>query len=338
MPVRVETIRSSHDRQGGASRAPRSPLAETSKKALTIGLINNMGEGAFKATERQFTSLLDSASEAIPVSLSLYVLPNMGNHVRGRYQSVEALWDTQLDGLIVTGREPATPNLSDEPYWPSFVQVLEWARGNTHSTIWSCLAAHAAVLHMDRIGRRKNEEKHFGIFQCEFASRHRLTAGAPSRFPVPHSRWNGLSEPELVAHGYRVLTRTAEGEVDAFAREGNSLFVFFQGHPEYESGALMREYRRDVARYLRDEAQSHPSIPHGYFERSTEAALTALREKAIACRSNDLLANVSTVLEEAPIENTWHSTASLLYRNWLEYLCERKYAEPPPRAAAASAG
>src|SRR5580692_206688 len=163
-------------------------------------------------------------------------------------------------------------------------QIIECASENTHSTVWTCLAAHDAVQHMDGIRRRRIEDKQFSVFACTRVSEHPLLAGAPLRFNVPHSRWNGLSSEELEARGYRVLARTADAGADAgvdtFVKEGKSLFVFFQGHPEYESDTLLREYRRDVERYLRHEASAHPGIPHGYFDHATERALAALREKA----------------------------------------------------------
>ena len=180
---------------------------------------------------------------------------------------------------------------------------------------------------MDGIGRRKSGEKHFGVFECSSIATHTLTAGAPSRFKIPHSRWNGLSEEELAAHGYSVLTRFAEAEVDAFVKEGESLFVFFQGHPEYESDTLLREYRRDAGRYLRHETDKYPSVPHGYFDPGTESLLGALREKAMSSRSKEGLANVSAALEKIRVKNTWRETAAHIYRNWLEYICEEKKAE-----------
>jgi homoserine O-succinyltransferase/O-acetyltransferase len=335
MPVRMDSSRSRHDRQESTTRLgnkPPSQLPEDSSGCVTIGLINNMPDAAFEATERQFVTLLDSASEGIPIHLSLYTLPGVprptsnGDGSDSRYASVETLWGTRLDGLIVTGREPTTPNLKDEPYWDNFTKVLEWARDNTHSTVWSCLAAHAAILHLDGVGRRRSDDKHFGVFECAHVSSHRLTAGVSPSFHIPHSRWNGVAEEELVASGYSVLTRTADAGVDTFVKQEKSLFVFFQGHPEYESNTLLREYRRDVGRYLRGEANIYPSIPRGYFDRSTEDALTALREKATSGRSEELLASVTTALEEKEIENTWHFTAAHIYRNWLEYICERKSA------------
>jgi homoserine O-succinyltransferase len=239
---------------------------------------------------------------------------------------VDSLWGTRLDGLIVTGTEPISVSLRDEPYWEGFGRLVEWARENTYSAAWSCLAAHAAVLHMDDIGRRKSDDKHCGIFESVPVAEHPLIAGTPMRFKVPHSRWNGLRLEELAARGYRVLTRFAETEVDLFVKEDDSLFVFFQGHPEYESDTLLREYRRDARRYLRHETSKYPSIPHGYFDAKTEAALTALREKAMSSKNKDALASVTATLKEVEIENTWHQNAALIYRNWLEYICERKSA------------
>jgi hypothetical protein len=41
-----------------------------SSSCITIGLINNMPDEALKATERQFISLLESASDNMPIHLS----------------------------------------------------------------------------------------------------------------------------------------------------------------------------------------------------------------------------------------------------------------------------
>jgi len=346
MPVRMVTGRSHDDSQGGFPRIlrlPHSEFPEPPRESITIGLINNMPDSAFRATERQFVSLLDAASENIEIRLSLYTLPSIPRtepNVRraaSRYSSVETLWNAgldgsggpdDLDGLIVTGKDPATADLRDEPCWQMMTQVIEWARENTHSTVWSCLAAHAAVLHMDGIRRRRNGDKYFGLFECVRVSEHPLLAGAPSRFSVPHSRWNGVGTEDLEARGYRVLARTADAGsdagVDSFVKEGKSLFVFLQGHPEYERDTLLREYRRDVERYLRREASAHPSIPRDYFDPATERALDALRKKAMSGPDDDLCAHLATALKTSAIENTWHGTATRIYRNWLEQIRARK--------------
>lgn len=345
MPVRLQLSRFDHDHSDGASRP-----SEPSREAIRIGLVNNMPEAAFVATENQFLSLLESASEGLAVELSLYVLrgaavtASNADHAASRYACVDELRGQSLDGLIVTGTEPITAALKDEPYWESFVQLLDWAHDNTRSSIWSCLAAHAAILHMDGIERRRNDAKHFGVFQCHresgresgCESEEGLLKGVAPRFAIPHSRWNGVDARQLEAHGYRVVSRTADAEVDTFTKQEKSLFVFFQGHPEYATDTLLREYRRDIGRYIRSDAGVYPQLPHGYFDKDSGQAFSLLRESASSRSINELLAGVAAVMEKIRIENTWQPTAAHLYRNWLEYICECKDASQPPRKVDAS--
>ena len=170
MPVRVELSPAQGTRKGGEAGAV--PAQAPGTPQVTLGLVNNMPVAAFRATERQFMTLLNSASEGLTVRLLLYTLPGASvaerrEHGGERYASVETLWDgdnvahsqLHLDGLIVTGAEPIHPDLRDEPYWPSFTRLVDWARTDTSSTVWSCLAAHAAILHLDGIARRRRATK-----------------------------------------------------------------------------------------------------------------------------------------------------------------------------------
>lgn len=333
MPVCLREHEFSHDLWSGPRcNGARSPAEyhDWSSRCINIGLINNMPDAALEATERQFLTLLDAASGGILVRLSFYALPDVPRSESGRhrvnrlYSEIESLWTTQLDGLIVTGREPRTPNLKDEPYWGSLTKVLEWAEHNTHSTVWSCLAAHAALLHMDGIERRRSNEKRCGVFDCLQLSDHPLLDGLSSPLKMPHSRWNDIPEDELTARGYIVLTQAQGAGADAIVRQGNSLFVFFQGHPEYEPNTLLLEYRRDVRRYLTREVDTYPSMPQNYFATDTADALTELREKAMSRRCVELLADVTTAAGERTIAHTWHSTAARVYGNWLAYICDQK--------------
>jgi homoserine O-succinyltransferase len=315
---------------------------------IEIGVINNMPDGALQSTERQFLALLDSASQDVAVRVTFYALSDVPRSEAGRrhlnrfYTGVEDLWDRQLDALIVTGNEPKTANLADEPYWGTFTRVVEWAEENTSSAVWSCLAAHAAVLHIDGIGRRRLDDKRFGLFDCARVSDHPLMAGMPPRTPRPHSRWNDLAETDLTASGYRVLTRSEHAGVDAFVKQRKSLFVFFQGHPEYEADSLALEYRRDVARYQRGERDTYPSMPHAYFDPQTAAALTAYRQKTEGDPREEWIAQFPA-LTEAALENRWHASAARFYGNWLSQLHELKESRSeamhimPVRPAAAAA-
>jgi homoserine O-succinyltransferase len=334
MPLILNTNASSLNWRSCAKKCakPSAACLDRSSRNLTIGLINNMPDSALEATERQFISLLDLASEGFTIRVILYSLPGVSRsgasagRVSEFYTSTKNLPDAQLDGLIVTGREPLTPNLADEPYWESFTAVLDWARNNTYSTIWSCLAAHAAVLYQDGIKRVKNEHKHFGIFDCERVTRHPLTEGIPSCFKIPHSRWNGLPEDELAARGYSVLSRAAGAGVDTFVQQHESLFVFFQGHPEYESNTPLLEYRRDIGRFVRGDMVNYPTMPRGYFDADSLARLTKLQQVSAAGLQETLLPGMLEILEKVDLKHTWRSTAIRLYRNWLEYIGARKLA------------
>jgi homoserine O-succinyltransferase/O-acetyltransferase len=334
MPICLDRYPSVHNLSAEAKRLRgKSPVEfrESDANCIDIGLINNMPSAALEATERQFRAHLDAAADGIVVRLRLYALPDVPRtdsgqrHVSRFYSDISDLWDSHLDGLIVTGTEPRAPNLTDEPYWGSLTRLMDWAERHTHSTVWSCLAAHAAVLHIDGIVRRPLSDKRFGVFECEKVLDHPLTAAVPSRLQMPHSRWNEMPEHALMTCGYRVLTRSEDAGVDAFVKHRKSLFVFFQGHPEYEADTLLREYRRDIGRFLRGERGAYPSTPHGYFDEDTVDALTALRERAFLDRREELLADFPTSLLAIKVRNTWHSAAVCIYRNWLRYLCAQKH-------------
>jgi homoserine O-succinyltransferase len=303
---------------------------EADAKCIHIGLVNNMPNSALEATERQFRTLLCEAAEGIAVRLWLFAIPEVPRSDKARrrigtfYSSIGALWDIRLDGLIVTGAEPVARNLMEEPFWASLAQLIDWAEHNTHSSVWSCLAAHAAVLRMDGIGRRPFGDKLFGVFECAKRSDHLLTADVPSRFWTPHSRWNDIPEDALSACGYCVLTRLKDGIVDAFVKQGKNLFVFFQGHPEYDADFLLLEYRRDIRRFLSRERELYPSMPQGYFDEDTAAALTVLRARAVADRCEQSFANFPASMQAASVRSTWRPEAVRFYRNWLGYLSEQK--------------
>src|SRR5213593_2262762 len=309
---------------------------------LDIGLINNMPDAALDATERQFRALLGAAADDVAMHLTLYSLPEVlrtdfGRRQVSRYSSIDDLWVRHHDGLIVTGTEPRAADLKDEPYWESLTRVLEWAECHTYSTILSCLAAHAGILHLDGIVRRPLGDKRFGVFECVRASDHPLTAAAPSRLEMPHSRWNEVPEEALLACGYRVLTRSEGAGVDAFVKQRKSLFVFLQGHPEYDATTLLLEYRRDIGRFLRGERDTYPPMPHGYFDEETDAALTALRERARLDRREELLAQFPTALAGERVTSPWRSAAVRVYRNWLLYMCAQKDQRLKARQSAAAA-
>jgi homoserine O-succinyltransferase len=146
---------------------------------------------------------------------------------------------------------------------------------------------------------------------------------APSGWRVPHSRYNELSEEALISNGYSILSRSPKAGVDIFVKQRQSLFIHVQGHPEYDPGALLREYRRDSARFLAAERDKYPEIPCGYLDDETTAVLEAYRKKALSNRCRDLVSNFPAVAKER-LSYDWRGVAIQLYTNWFSYLVEQK--------------
>ena len=90
------------------------------------------------------------------------------------YCDLGDLWNNRFDGVIITGTEPREPDLRDEPYWGLMANVFDWAEQNTSSTVLSCLAAHASVLHCDGIPRHRLPDKQFGVFESAKTLDHAL--------------------------------------------------------------------------------------------------------------------------------------------------------------------
>jgi homoserine O-succinyltransferase/O-acetyltransferase len=334
MPVLIDNVSPNHhlsaEAESNRARVSREfPGADG--RSVNIGLINNMPDGALISTERQLFDLLDEAAGRLPIHLRLYALSTVSRSDWGKqyisrfYLDADDLWDSDLDGLIVTGAEPQAANLTQEPYWGLLGQVIDWAQENTVSTVWSCLAVHGAVRHLDGIERQPLGEKCVGVFEQTTKRTHPLLKDVSSLLRVPHSRWNEVRERSLALSGYCILTRSEEAGVDMFVkRQKKSLFVFFQGHPEYDAHSLLGEYRRDIGRFLRREVEGYPTMPRGYFDDQAVELLVAFQKQAHVDRRRELLASFPADLVGMNLKNTWHSAANRIYRNWISYLSEGK--------------
>jgi homoserine O-succinyltransferase len=286
------------------------------RTAIHVGLVNNMPDAALRATELQFARLLKASAGTLDVRLRLFSLGSIprGEEARGR---LAGFYD--IDALIVTGAQPVTTDLRDEPYWAELAHLIDWAEIGTISTLFSCLAAHAAVLHLDGIARRPLPRKLSGVYDSIRVEDDPLFFNTAPAVPVPHSRRNDIAESDLVAKGYRVLSHLENGQTDIFTREppGQSRFVFFQGHPEYDPGTLGREYLRDMGCFLRGESTERPALPENYFDRATEDQLTAMAGETELARFNE-------VVTSALPRQMWRSNTIKLFGNWLTLVAAAK--------------
>jgi homoserine O-succinyltransferase/O-acetyltransferase len=300
---------------------------------LTIALVNNMPDSALKATERQFMRLVQSAAGKTRIRFHCFALPTVARskqakaHIDKEYVDLAELHRLQIDGLIVTGAEPLAPTLQEEPYWREFTDLIDWARTNTRSAIWSCLAAHAALQHLDGIERKRLPQKCSGVYDCAKTANDWLTVDLPPSIKVSHSRLNEVRESDLVAGGYQILTRSEQAGSDIFARDFGSRFIFFQGHPEYDALSLQREYMRDIARYLSGERKDYPAIPASYFDIPTEEVLADFEQRARAHRKVELAAELPGLTLRGGVPAG--GAATTIFRNWLDFLGQDARVLPP---------
>jgi homoserine O-succinyltransferase len=305
----------------------------SSDRPIVIGLVNNASNRALKATETQFLRLLLAAAPSVPLCVKRFTFPEFprASPPRGcmddAYADLAALYEGNVDALIVTGMEPQTSRLDHEPMWESFQKLVDWAEDRSLPVMWSCLAAHAAVFHLDGVERVHASTKVSGVFDCEVvATEHPLMAGMSPRWAIPHSRQFGVPEESLAVSGYRVLSRCPKIGVDAFVKDSLP-FLFLQGHPEYDADALLREYTRDARRYLIGERDLYPAAPSHYFGAEIELELTGIRKRALdGQRDLALLQEIMTLVKSAPHSASWQVSATRLYENWLNTVVPRYHA------------
>lgn len=298
------------------------------RRPLTVALVNNMPDGAFTETEDQFRRLVFGAG--LDVDLELYTIietarsESVTETIDARYWDLDELWHRPPDALIVTGTEPKQENMRDEPYWPHLARLLEWAAEFVPTVLLSCLSAHASVLLFDGIERHRRRIKRSGVFPGRILDPDDpLAIGLPERLMMPHSRLNEVPQSVLVDAGYRIVVGDDGPKVDwsvAARARGESLFVLYQGHPEYGTLSLLREYRRDVRRYLLSKgACGYPHLPDGYLSPAAERRLEDFAALATAGRHDPRhLWSAFPYRQVADtVQNTWLPGSMTLYANWL---------------------
>jgi len=303
--------------------------------AIEIALVNNMPDQALSSTMAQFSRLVRAGAGERPYRLRGYALPSVARgesarrYLRQTHDEIDALYARGTDALIVTGAEPRAARLDEEPYWPDLARLVDWARDRTVSTIWSCLASHAALLRLDGIERRRLPEKLSGAYAFETTPGDWATFGAEARILAPHSRYNEAPREELERRGYAISAASETAGVDAFWRREPSLFLFLQGHPEYDADSLVKEYRRDALRFVGGERDDYPNPPVGVFSDSAVARLEALRRRTMrgrAEKTESFEARLDAILAAAPVAANWDADASRLYRNWFDAVANEKLA------------
>ncbi len=310
------------------SREPEEPAGAP----IEIALVNNMPESAAEATVVQFETLLRRSAQGLAFRLRCYALPQSDVarcSTIEAHEEIEALYARGADALIVTGAEPRAEKLAEEPFWEDFSQLVSWARGETSGSLWSCLAAHAAVEILDGVQRRRQKQKVSGIFACATAPDDWAAQGAAAEILVPHSRYNALDRDDLIQNGYSISSWSPAIGVDSFWRREPSLFLFTQGHPEYSECTLASEFRRDMLRYIKGASATPPQMPENYFSDSAREEIARLEPNPGEQDPSCFVEKLDTIIKRSPPGANWFSDAERLYYNWLRMIdAERKQRSP----------
>ncbi|MCU7919292.1 MAG: homoserine O-succinyltransferase [Candidatus Thiodiazotropha sp. (ex Epidulcina cf. delphinae)] len=294
-------------------------------RELHIGLLNMMPDAAVEATERQFFRLV---GEANPIAqfyvhpFTLEALPRGGKakaHLDAYYESFEQIKQDGLDALIITGANVSHPDLAQEAFWQPLTEVVDWAHDNVTSVLCSCLATHAVVQSHHGQKRTHMGEKLWGVFSHRVVdTRHPLVNDVNTRFDVPHSRYNQITREQLNQAGLKVLVESEEAGVHLAVSHDGLRVVYFQGHPEYDTISLLKEYKREVNLYITGKRPDYPPFPDNYFTLRNQAVFNEYRERLLAARAKGgALPEFPESLVIDTLDNTWHDTAEAVIGNWI---------------------
>jgi homoserine O-succinyltransferase len=295
-------------------------------RALHIGLLNMMPDAALEATERQFFRLVGESNPIAQFYMHPFTLDALPRgekaraHIERYYDRFEDLREAGLDALIITGANVTHPDLAQEPFWGPLIEVVDWALENVTSVLCSCLATHAVM--QFRYGQKRYRlpgGKRWGVYpHCVVDRSHPLVADVNTRFDVPHSRFNQIDRAQFEAAGVHVLVESPEAGVHLAVSPDGFRTVFFQGHPEYDTISLLKEFKREVLLYAAGRRPDWPPFVENYFPPQSKALIDEYRLRLERALDKGLQPPPFPEHLIAPrLHNTWHDTAEAVVGNWM---------------------
>ena len=290
-------------------------------RELHIGLLNMMPDAALEATERQFFRLVGESNQIAQLYIHPFSLPELERsdetkaYIKEYYEPFEKLQDEGLDALIVTGANVSQPDLEKEAFWEPLQNVMNWAWDNVTSTMCSCLATHAIM--QSKYGQKRTplpDGKLWGVFRHRVVEReHPLVRNMNTVFDVPHSRFNTITSQQFQDAGMKILVGSRKADAHIAVSTDGFRLVCMQGHPEYDTISLLKEYQREVKLYKSGRRPDPPPMPVNYFKDETIEKLMLYNPE---CMSRDELNALSKDLADT-LENTWTDSARSILASWI---------------------
>jgi homoserine O-succinyltransferase len=313
-------------REDGHYVLPSSRASAQDIRELHIGFLNIMPDAALEATERQFLRLVGASNRIAQFYVHPFTIDGIERqgdakrHVENYYSTFAELQKDGLDALIITGANVTEADITSEEFWDPLVEVMEWGMDNVCSVLCSCLTSHAAFKHFYGIDRRHLEQKQWGVYSHRIVSgcHHPLLTGINTRFDTPHSRFNDVSQAVLEDVGAQVLVSSEECGVLCAVSPDGFRYVYLQGHPEYDTQSLLKEYKREVYRFVRKERDDYPPEPEHYFTTEVSQLLKSFRDELIEAIENDQpLPALPEETIEPLLDNTWTDSGKAIVNNWI---------------------
>ena len=290
-------------------------------RELHIGLLNMMPDAALEATERQFFRLVGHSNQIAQFYLHPFTLKSIkrgekaNQHIKQHYQTFADIKAQGLDALIITGAYVGQADLQKAAFYEALKEVVDWSYDHVTSTLCSCLATHAVLEFRYGQKRQAIGKKCWGVFPHQVLDRqHLLMSGVNTRFDVPHSRFNEISKAQFNAAGVKILVNSKAG-AHLGVSEDLLRTVFFQGHPEYDTISLLKEYKREIIAYLTKVRQTYPPFPEHYLSEQSKAILNEYQAKLLAKEFS--IADFPEQLMSQTLGNTWHDASRQIISNWI---------------------
>jgi homoserine O-succinyltransferase len=209
------------------------------------------------------------------------------DHLDNFYKSFDEIKHRKFDGLIITGAPVENLSFEHVDYWHELTDIMEWSCEHVTSTMYICWAAQAGLYYHYGIQKSRYENKLSGIYEHRRLNEdEELTRGFDDMFFAPHSRYTGVHSEDIRKNKeLEILAESpAAGAYLVLDKENKRIFV--NGHPDYSTDTLAKEYRRDLQKGIL------PEIPVNYFPDDDP------KKKPVA---------------------RWRGHSNLLFSNWLNY-------------------
>lgn len=268
---------------------PESRAAHQDIRQLKIAIVNIMPEK--ESTELQLLRLLSNSplqTEVTFVRLDSHRYKNISEkYLQSYYKAFSEVSEKFFDGLIITGAPVENLPFEQVDYWKELSDIMAWSCEHVTSSMYICWAAQAGLYYHYGIQKYRLEKKLSGIYlHNRMYEDEELTRGFDNQFFAPHSRYTGVHSKDI--RKCRELNILAESPTAGayLVLDKKNRRVFVNGHPEYSTDTLAKEYFRDLKKNV------NPQIPANYFPNDDP--------------------------QKPPVAK-WRCHSNMLFSNWLNY-------------------